>query len=314
MGTLIEGKWEVNPVNSSVKDGEFIRQRSSFRDTVSRHPEARFKPEAGRYHLYVSYACPWAHRTLIFRALKGLEDVISVSIVSPRMGEDGWSFIDEYPAATGDHLKQADFMKDVYLAADPNVTTKATVPVLWDKKEKTIVNNESADIIRMLNSEFNEFAKKPALNLYPADLEAEIDELNLVIYNKVNNGVYKSGFATTQEAYDNNVTSLFAELDRLDKVLANSKYLLGDRLTETDIRLFTTLVRFDLVYYSHFKCNIKMIKDYTNLHRYLKDIYTIPEIQKTVNFDHIKTHYYWSQESINPTRVVPSGPSPEDLL
>lgn len=307
MGTLIQGKWEVNPVNSSVKDGEFKRQVSSFRDKIS--SDSRFKPEQGRYHLYVSYACPWAHRTLITRTLKGLEDFIDVSIVSPKMGDQGWSFIDKYTGATSDPINGAEHIKDLYTKADPSVNGKATVPVLWDKQEGKIVNNESADIIRIFNNNLNNFAKNPELDLVPQELENEINELNKFIYSKINNGVYKSGFATTQEAYTRNVIALFDALDEIEIRLENKKFLFGDNLTEADIRLFTTLIRFDLVYFAHFKCNIKMIKDYKNLYRYTKEIYEIPAVKTTVNFDHIKTHYYWSQESINPTKIVPVGPN-----
>lgn len=306
MGTLIDGQWKVDSVNSSTEKGEFKRQRSSFRDWIEEG--GKFAPEKDRYHLYVSYACPWAHRTLILRALKGLEDVIGVSIVSPKMGADGWSFIDDYKGSTDDPINGAQFIRDLYVKADSSYTGKATVPVLWDKKLGTIVNNESADIIKMLNSSFNSLAKNPDLNLRSEDLETQIDELSQHIYDTVNNGVYKSGFATTQEAYEHNVKALFKSLDDLDERLSKHKYLFGNELTETDIRLFTTLIRFDIVYFAHFKCNLKMIRDYENLFRYLKDIYEIPEIKSTVNFDHIKTHYYWSQESINPTRVVPLGP------
>lgn len=308
MGTLVKGKWEINPVNSSVTNGEFVRQKSAFRDLISSDADAKFKAEKDRYHLYVSYACPWAHRTLILRSIKGLEDIISLSVVNPKMGEDGWSFVDSYPGATGDSLNHAQYLRDIYTNADKEYTGKATVPVLWDKKLKTIVNNESAEIIRMLNSAFNEFSSKPQLNLYPEECQEEIDQLNDYIYDRINNGVYKAGFATSQEAYDKNVTALFEALDQIEKRLENKKFLIAERLTETDIRLFTTLLRFDIVYFSHFKCNLQRIQDYQNLHSYLLNLYEIPEINKTVNFDHIKTHYYWSQESINPTRIVPKGP------
>ena len=309
MGTLIEGKWEINAVNSSVKNGEFIRQTSSFRNHISNEEGAKFPLIKDRYHLYVSYACPWAHRTLIVRALKGLEDFISVSVVSPRMGENGWSFVDDYDAATGNPINDAEFIKDLYVKADASYTGKATVPVLWDKEQNTIVNNESADIIRLFNSGLNEVAKNPDLDLYPDAYQSEIEDLNHYIYDSINNGVYKSGFATSQEAYEKNVLALFAALDSIEERLEAVKYLFGDELTETDIRLFTTLVRFDLVYFAHFKCNLKRIQDYPNLYRYVTSIYKIPAIQETVNLDHIKTHYYWSQDSINPTRVVPLGPN-----
>ncbi len=307
MGTLIDGKWQVDHVNSSVKDGEFKRQNSVFRNKIENKEGAKHPAVKDRYHLYVSYACPWAHRTLIVRALKGLEDIIPVSIVSPRMMENGWSFIDEYPDMIEDSVNSANFIRDLYIKADPKVNGKATVPVLWDKVEETIVSNESAEIIRFLNTEFDHITGND-LDLYPEDLRAEIDELNEYIYPNINNGVYRSGFATTQEAYDKAVRELFSALDKIDARLETKDFLVGDRLTEADIRLFTTLVRFDLVYYSHFKCNLKMLKEYTNLQRYTKALYNHELIKPTVNLGHIKTHYYYSQRSINPTGVVPLGP------
>ena len=310
MGTLIDGKWQVDHVNSSVKNGEFKRQNSVFRNSIENKEGAKHPAVKDRYHLYVSYACPWAHRTLIVRALKGLEDIIPVSIVSPRMMENGWSFIDEYPDMITDSVNSANFIRDLYIKADPNVNGKATVPVLWDKVEETIVSNESSEIIRFLNSEFNELTGND-LDLYPEELRSEIDELNEYIYPNINNGVYRSGFATTQEAYEKAFKELFTALDKIDARLEAKEYLVGDRLTEADVRLFTTLVRFDLVYYSHFKCNLKMLKEYPNLQRYTKALYNHELIKPTVNLDHIKTHYYYSQRSINPTGVVPLGPELE---
>ena len=310
MGTLVDGKWQVDQVNSSVKNGEFKRQNSVFRDRIENDASAKHPAVKGRYHLYVSYACPWAHRTLIVRALKGLEDIIPVSVVSPRMLENGWSFIDDYEATDSDPINSANFVRDLYVKADPAVNGKATVPVLWDKERKTIVNNESSEIIRFLNTEFNHLTGNE-LDLYPEDLRAEIDELNEYIYPNINNGVYRSGFATTQEAYEKAVTELFSALDKIEERLEGQDYLVGNRLTEADVRLFTTLVRFDLVYYSHFKCNLKMIKEYPNLQRYTKALYNHDLIKPTVNLDHIKTHYYYSQRSINPTGVVPLGPELE---
>jgi putative glutathione S-transferase len=307
MGTLVEGKWQVDSVNSSVVNGEFKRQNSVFRDRVENKANAKYLPEKDRYHLYVSYACPWAHRTLIVRALKGLEDIVPVSVVSPRMMENGWSFIDEYPGVILDKVNGANFIRDLYIKADPQVNGKATVPVFWDKKTNSIVSNESAEIIRFLNSEFNSLTSNP-IDLYPEDYHSQIDDINAYVYDRVNNGVYKTGFATTQEAYEKNVRALFEALDHLELRLRDSDYLVGDSLTEADVRLFTTLIRFDIVYYSHFKCNLKMLKDYPNLHRFTKNIYNMEKVKPTVNFDHIKVHYYYSQRSINPTGVVPLGP------
>ncbi len=305
----MNGKWHDEAVNASNKNGKYIRQESKFRDQILACKSAKYTAEANRYHLYISYACPWAHRTLIARALKNLEDLISVSVVSPYMLEDGWTFDQDLPGCTGDKLYSKDYLHEIYTEAKDNISGKVTVPVLWDKNFKTIVNNESADILRMLNTAFVDQVEVPSkYNLYPEALSQEIDKLNAYIYDKVNNGVYKTGFATKQDVYEHHFRELFAALEHLDHRLENDKYLFGENLVETDIRLFTTLIRFDLVYYSHFKCNQQQIADYKNLYRYLKDIYEIPKIKNTVNFDHIKTHYYASQRSINPTGIVPVGP------
>ncbi len=265
-----------------------------------------FKAEPGRYHLYVSLACPWAHRTLIFRALKKLEDVISVSVVHPYMGPDGWTFRTE-DGATGDTLYGLDFLHQIYTMADPVYSGRVTVPVLWDKQEKTIVSNESSEIIRMLNSAFDEWGDA-GVDLCPPALRGEIDDLNAFIYPAINNGVYRAGFATSQAAYEEAFHALFSALDQLEERLSTQRYLTGERVTEADWRLFTTLVRFDPVYVGHFKCNLRRIADYPNLSNYLRDLYQVPGVAGTVNLFHIKAHYYGSHPTINPTGVVPLGP------
>jgi putative glutathione S-transferase len=265
--------------------------------------EGGFQAEAGRYHLYVSLACPWAHRTLIFRKLKKLTEVIGVSVVDPHMLAEGWEFNDELP----DHLHGSRRLYEVYLRAEPRYSGRVTVPVLWDKERGTIVSNESADIIRMLNSAFDVFGDA-TLDFYPEALRTEIDALNTVVYDNVNNGVYRAGFATTQSAYDEAFAALFKTLDDLDLRLDEQRFLMGDPLTEADWRLFTTLVRFDVVYVGHFKCNRRRIVDYPNLSGYLRDLFQVPGVKETVNFDHIKQHYYYSHANINPTRIVPLGP------
>ena len=312
MGLLVDGEWKDVWYDTKPSKGQFVRAQSSFRDYVtddgSPGPTGRggFKAESGRYHLYVSYACPWAHRTLIFRKLKGLEEHISVSIVHYRMLENGWEF-HAGEGATDDHLFGSDSLWQVYTKADPHYSGRVTVPVLWDKKTGTIVNNESSEIIRMFNSAFDGITGN-TLDLYPEELRGEIDALNARVYDTVNNGVYKCGFATTQEAYEENFIKLFAMLDELDMRLEGKKYLFGDRLTEADVRLFTTIVRFDPVYVGHFKCNLRRIADYPNLYRFLKTLYNEPGVAETVNFTHIKNHYYQSHRTINPTGIVPAGP------
>ncbi|HWU62776.1 MAG TPA: glutathione S-transferase family protein [Ensifer sp.] len=312
MGMLIEGVWHDVWYDTKETRGHFKRQESRFRNYVtadgSAGPtgEGGFKAEAGRYHLYVSLACPWAHRTLIFRKLKKLEDLISVSIVDPYMLENGWEF-KGLNGGTKDDLFGSDYLWQVYTRADPNYSGRVTVPVLWDKQKNTIVSNESAEIIRMFNTAFNGLTGSTD-DFYPEDLRKEIDGLNAEIYDKVNNGVYKCGFATTQEAYESHIGPLFDMLDTLEARLSKSRYLFGDRMTEADWRLFTTLVRFDPVYVGHFKCNIRRIADYPNLWGYLKDLYQHPGVADTVDFYHIKQHYYGSHRMINPTGIVPSGP------
>ncbi|WP_026375093.1 glutathione S-transferase family protein [Aestuariibacter salexigens] len=306
MGLLVDGQWQDKWYDTKSSGGKFQRQASQFRDKIENTPGARFTPDSGRYHLYVSLACPWAHRTLIFRKLKALGAHIDVSVVNPDMLEHGWVFND-YPGATQDHLFDFDYMHQVYTKAVPDATTRVTVPVLWDKQENTIVSNESADIIRMFNSAFNELTGN-TLDFYPEALRADIDDINDFVYDNVNNGVYKAGFATTQDAYEEAVTALFQALDKLEKRLSEQRYVVGDTLTEADWRLFTTLIRFDPVYVGHFKCNLKRIADYPALFNYMKELYQMPGVADTVNFDHIKRHYYYSHTMINPTQIVPVGP------
>jgi putative glutathione S-transferase len=312
MGLLDDGKWQDKWYVTSDNGGRFIRQESQFRNWVTRDgapgPSGKggFKAEAGRYHLYVSYACPWAHRTLIFRALKRLKGVVSVSVVHHFMGKDGWTFVAE-EGATGDTLYGLEFLHQIYTKAVPAYSGRVTVPVLWDRELETIVSNESSEIIRMLNSAFDEWGDA-SLDFYPERLRAEIDRVNALVYPSVNNGVYRAGFATTQAAYEEAFRELFAALDTMEERLARQRYLVGDRITEADWRLFTTLARFDPVYVGHFKCNLRRIADYPNLSNYLHDLYQVPGVAETVNLHHIKMHYYRSHGTINPTRIVPAGP------
>ncbi|QBR03335.1 glutathione S-transferase family protein [Paraburkholderia pallida] len=313
MGLLVNGQWVDRWYETKSTNGRFVRKDAAFRNWItadgSAGPSGRsgFKAEAGRYHLYVSLACPWAHRTLIVRALKGLEAMISVSSVHWLMLENGWTF-EPGPGVVPDTINGARFMHNVYTCADSGYTGRVTVPVLWDKQEKTIVNNESSEIIRMFNTAFDDLGATPG-DYYPAALRAEIDEVNARVYDTVNNGVYKSGFATTEEAYLEAVRPLFDTLDWLEARLAQQRFLVGNTLTEADIRLFTTLVRFDAVYVGHFKCNLRRIGDYPNLSAYTRDIYQWPGVAETVNFQHIKRHYYESHRTINPTGIVPVGPA-----
>ncbi len=312
MGMLVEGVWHDVWYDTKATAGHFRRSESAFRNWVTADgapgPSGTggFEAEAGRYHLYVSYACPWAHRTLIFRKLKKLEDLISVSVVDPLMLEKGWEFKNR-DGGTVDHLFGARTLADIYVKADPSYTGRVTVPVLWDRKRQTTVSNESAEIIRMFNRAFDGLTGSTD-DFCPEELRDEIDAINAKIYDTVNNGVYKAGFATTQEAYESAVLPLFETLDWLDGRLATQRYLFGDRPTEADWRLFTTLVRFDAVYVGHFKCNIRRIDDYPNLSGYLRDLYQVPGVAGTVNMAHIKAHYYRSHKTINPTGVVPVGP------
>ncbi len=312
MGLLIDGQWHDQWYDTESTGGRFVRQASQFRNWVTADGQpgptgdGGFAAEPGRYHLYVSYACPWAHRTLIFRALKGLTAAISLSVVHWYMGEQGWSFAPG-PGVTGDSLHQAEYLHQVYTRANPEYTGRVTVPILWDKQTQTIVNNESAEIIRMLNSAFDGVGAEPG-DYYPAARRDEIEAVNDRVYHTVNNGVYKAGFATSQAAYEEAVQPLFETLDWLEARLARQRYLCGDQLTEADWRLFTTLVRFDAVYVGHFKCNLRRIADYPQLSGYLRDLYQVPGVAETVVFDHIKGHYYQSHDTINPTGVVPLGP------
>ncbi len=307
MGRLIDGVWSDEWYDTRSTGGKFERKDSAFRDFVRADGSTRFAPESGRYHLYVSLACPWAHRTLIFRKLKGLEDAISLSIVDPYMGEHGWEF-SSGPDTIGDAVNHAKKLHEVYTKAAPDYTGRVTVPVLWDRTHETIVSNESAEIIRMFNTEFDSIAQRPEIDYYPDALQAEIDEMNAFVYPSINNGVYRCGFATTQAAYEEAFTNLFSALDRLEAILGRQRYLVGDQITEADWRLFTTLVRFDAVYVGHFKCNLRRIADMPNLQGYLRELYQVPGVAETVNLTHIKRHYYESHGTINPTGVVPIGP------
>ncbi|WP_313205845.1 glutathione S-transferase family protein [Psychrobacter faecalis] len=312
MGLLVDGQWQDKWYNTEASGGRFVREDAGFRNWVTADGSAGptgvggFKAEANRYHLYVSLACPWAHRTTIYRKLKGLEDMISLSVVHPFMGDKGWTFA-EGAGVIADPIVNASYLYEVYVAAKPNYTGRVTVPILWDKKTNTIVSNESSEIIRMLNSAFDEVGATD-VNFLPKALLAEIDTINEFVYSAVNNGVYKAGFATTEAAYKEAVVMLFDALDTLEVRLADQRYLLGDTITEADWRLFTTLVRFDAVYVGHFKCNIRRIVDYPNLWGYLRDLYQVPGIAETVSIEHIKAHYYTSHANINPTRIIPVGP------
>ena len=312
MGLLVDGQWVDQWYDTKKTGGRFVRTQTQFRNWItadgSAGPtgQAGYKAEANRYHLYVSLACPWASRTLMIRTLKGLEDMISISVVHPLMLEHGWTF-EEGEGVIGDPIFQARYLHEVYTAVKPDYTGRVTVPVLFDKKTKTIVNNESSEIIRMLNTAFDDLGAKPG-NYVPDQWLEEIDTVNDFVYHRINNGVYKAGFATKQEVYEEEATSLFEALDQMEERLAGQDYLVGNRLTEADIRLFTTLVRFDAVYFGHFKCNLKPLTAYPNLWAYTKRIYQLPGIAQTVNFDHIKRHYYGSHKTINPTGVIPAGP------
>lgn len=306
MGLLVEGKWQDKWYDTKSTGGRFVRKDSQFRDWIKADGSSGFKAEPNRYHLYVSLACPWAHRTLILRKIKKLENIISISIVDPLMEENGWEFSD-YEDSIPDMINRSDYLHQIYTTAKPDYTGRVTVPVLWDKTKKTIVNNESSEIILMLNSEFDEFGDS-SLDFYPGDLRSEIDQINDDIYHNINNGVYKCGFATKQEAYEEAFINLFSSLDKIDNILSNKRYLVGDKLTIADWRLFTTLVRFDSVYYTHFKCNLRRIEEYPHISNYLRELYQYPGVEETVNFKHIKEHYFKSHKSINPTGIVPSGP------
>ncbi len=313
MGLLVDGEWKDQWYDTKSTGGKFKRSTAGFRNWItadgSAGPsgEGGFKAESGRYHLYVSYACPWAHRALIFRKLKGLEDHVGVSAVHPDMLSDGWTFEQDFDGATGDRLYGLPFLREIYLKADPKVSGRVTVPVVWDKERETIVSNESAEVIRMLNTAFDGITGNSD-DYWPEELRSDIEPVNERIYDTLNNGVYKSGFATTQEAYEEAVHPLFDTLDWLEDRLGDNRYLMGDRITEADWRLFTTLVRFDPVYHGHFKCNRRKIAEYPNLWGYTRELYQWPGVAETVHFDHIMRHYHYSHETINPNRIVPIGP------
>ncbi len=310
MSLLIKGELKEDWFDKSSNDGEYVRKDSQFRNWIT--PD---DAEKDRYHLYVSYACPWAHRTLIFRKLKKLENIISVSVVHPFMDNQGWDFKDDYPSATGDTLYNFMRMHEIYTKAQSDYSGVVTVPVLWDKKQETIVNNESSEIIRMLNSSFNHLIHDETareLDFYPEEKQTAIDVINDLVYENINNGVYQTGFSTTQTIYDKAYNRLFNAMDEMEKVLSQQHYLTGDQITEADWRLFVTLIRFDVVYVGHFKCNKKRIVDYPNLFNFMLELYQWHGVAETTNFDHIKYHYYYSHDMINPTRIVPLGPD-QDL-
>ncbi|WP_419206960.1 glutathione S-transferase family protein [Photobacterium leiognathi subsp. mandapamensis] len=312
MGLLINGKWHTDWYDTKSTGGKFERKASSFRNWITKDGsagitgEAGFKAESNRYHLYVSLACPWAHRAIIYRQLKGLDSIIPMSVVNAYMGENGWNF-EAGDGVVADPIFNAQFLHQIYTQADPDYTGRVTVPVLWDKHKQTIVSNESADIIRMLNSAFDDVGAVKG-DFYPQALRQQIDELNDFVYANINNGVYRAGFATTQEEYDEAVIALFDALEVIEQRLSTQRYLLGEHITEADWRLFTTLVRFDAVYVGHFKCNLKRIVDFPHLWGYVRDLYQVEGIAKTVDIDYIKAHYYGSHETINPTRIIPKGP------
>jgi glutathionyl-hydroquinone reductase len=313
MGLLVDGVWRDEQHAERTPAGRFVRPSTRFRNWVTEDGspgptgEGGFGAARGRYHLYVAYACPWAHRTIIMRMLKGLEDVVSMSVVEPLYGPHGWRF-GTSPGTTPDSVNGANELAEIYLRADPKYTGRVSVPALWDKERRTIVNNESPEIIRMLNGAFGRFTNVRT-DYYPAALRGEIDRVNTLVYENINNGVYRAGFATAQEAYEDAFRAVFAALDEIEAMLARQRYLAGPEITEADWRLFPTLIRFDAVYYSHFKCNLRRIVDYPNLSNYLRDLYQQPGVAATVNMDHIKRHYYGSQRHVNPTGIVPVGPA-----
>ena len=304
MGLLVDGVWHDEWYNTEDNDGKFIREDAQFRDWISK--DGKFQPEAGRYHLYVCLACPWASRCLMMRKLKGLEEIISLSVVNPVMLEHGWTFEDG-PGVIADPIIDADYMHEIYTHVDPTYSGRVTVPVLYDKKTDTIVNNESSDIIRMMNTAFDEIGATPG-DYYPADLRDEIDDINDYVYDHVNNGVYKAGFATEQQVYEKEAQNVDDALAKLNDRLEHQDYLVGDQLTEADIRLFTTLIRFEHVYFGHFKCNLHHLTEYPHLWEYTKRIYNYENLSDTVDFDHIQTHYYKSHTMINPNQIIPAGP------
>ena len=310
MGQLVDGLWVKGSVSNNDKSGSFKRVDSVFRNNIGKD-EKIYIPDTNRYHLYVSYACPWAHRALIFRKLKHLEDHITVDFVHPDMLDMGWSFKKEFPGVTGDSLHKKNYIHEIYQLSDKTVSTKATVPILWDKNTNTIVNNESSEIIRILNKSFNDLTNNH-IDYYPTSLKSEIDNINDIIYKNINNGVYKTGFSKTQSSYESAAEKLFSSLNMIEKKLEDQTYLVGNSITEADIRFIPTLLRFDCVYYLHFKSNIKKISEYKNINRYMKTLFKIDAIKSTTDFNHIKRHYYYSHEHINPFRIIPIGP--ENLI
>ena len=305
MGLLVNGVWKDRWYDTKKSGGKFIRTEAQFRNFIDYHSE--FTPDSDRYHLYISLACPWAHRTLIYRSLKDLNDHISCSVVNPYMLENGWTFEESFPGTTSDHLFSKQYLYQIYLKADSNYSGRVTVPVLWDKNNQTIVSNESSEIIRMFNYSFNELTGNN-LDFYPEKFQEKIDEINDFTYHNINNGVYKVGFATKQSVYEEELDRLFNALDQVEEMLEQNTYLLGSEMLECDLRLFPTLLRFDPVYVGHFKCNKKRIIDYPNINRYLQSIKSNSKIKPTINIDHIKTHYYGSHPTINPNGIIPTGP------
>jgi len=313
MGQLVNGDWHDTWYDTKSSGGAFVRSTAGFRNWITPDGapgptgQGGFEAEKDRYHLYVSYACPWAHRALIFRTLKGLNDYISVDVVHPEMLNNGWSLASDYPGATGDTLYEKSFLYEIYTLADPDISGRVTVPILWDKKQKTIVSNESSEIIRMFNSAFDGLTGN-RMDYWPKDARSDIETLNNRIYETLNNGVYRAGFATTQAAYDAAIGPLFDTLEWLEHRLSSRRYLTGAHLSEADWRLFTTLIRFDPVYHTHFKCNRKWLREYPNLWAYTRDLYQVPGVRETVNLDHIVRHYHYSHETINPHRIIPINP------
>ncbi len=306
MNMLVDGEWRTDAYEATNDDGRFDRDETSFRSWIGDDGDAEFPAEAGRYHLYISRACPWAHRTAMTRALKGLEHAVSLSLVEPVRHDDGWEFSERYP----DPLTDAPYLRDVYTRADPEYTGRVTVPVLWDRERETVVNNESEEIMRMLDTAFDDFAERD-VDLYPEGHRDEVDHLIEAIYEPINNGVYRAGFADTQSAYDNAVEELFDAFDHFERVLSSKRYLAGEMLTEADLAMFATLVRFDHVYHTHFKCNRRAVHEYPNLWNYTKELYQLPGIAHTVNLEHIIHHYYESHGDLNPKGLVPIGPDIE---
>jgi putative glutathione S-transferase len=309
MNMLIDGEWQTDVHETTNEDGEFERSTTSFRDRVRDDPDADHPVEPNRYHLYVSYACPWAHRTLLLRRLTGLEDVISVDVVDPHRRNDGWEFAPDKAGCTPDTVNGSEYLRDIYTTAQAEYTGRVTVPVLWDREAGTIVNNESAEIIRMLDVAFDRLATND-VDLYPPEHRDDVDRLIEAIYEPINNGVYRAGFAGSQEAYENAVQELFDALDRWDESLGDQRFLAGDLLTEADVCMFTTLIRFDHVYHTHFNCNHRLVADYPNLREYVRELYALPGVAETVNLDHITEHYYRSHTDLNPSGIVPVGPDP----